>query len=225
MLGALMPAFFRTMSAALLLPSPESLLYALLAVCAVLIVAIAFRPALTASREGKIFAFVAFCIMPVVCTSWAASTHIERSKQATFCLSCHIMEPYGKSLYVDDPSYVAAAHFQNHRVPADEACYTCHTDYVFYGGLRAKVRGLRHIYVQYLGTPPRPEKIKLYTPYNNRECLHCHLGARSFENNPIHMAALDSLKSNQVSCISSGCHDTVHGIGSLSHAKFWRPSS
>lgn len=219
-----MAASFRAMFAVLLLPSPEALLYALLAVCAVLILAIALRPALTATREGKIFAFVTFCILPVVCTSLAASAHVERSKQTAFCLSCHIMEPYGKSLYVDDPSYVAAAHFQNHRVPADEACYTCHTDYVFYGGLRAKMRGLRHIYVQYLGTPPRPEDIKLYTPYNNRECLHCHLGARSFESNPIHMTVLDSLKSNQVSCISSGCHDTVHNVGSLNKVKSWSPA-
>ena len=58
-------------------------------------------------------------------------------------------------MYVDDVSYLAAAHFQNHRIPADEACYTCHTDYALYGGVRAKFRGLRHIYVQYLGTPPR----------------------------------------------------------------------
>lgn len=219
-----MPARFEIVFA-VLLPSPEILLYILLAASAVLVLVVALRPVLTATREGKIFAFMAFCFLPVVCTFLAASTHIERSKQTTFCLSCHIMEPYGKSLYVDDPSYLAAAHFQNHRVPADEACYTCHTDYVFYGGLRAKMRGLRHIYVQYLGKPPLPEDIKLYSPYNNRECLHCHLGARSFESNPIHMAALDSLKTNQVSCLSSGCHDTVHNVRSLDHVKFWSPGS
>lgn len=219
-----MPARFE-MVFAILLPSPEILLYVLLAASAVLVLVVALRPVLTATREGKIFAFMAFCILPVVCTFLAASTHVERSKQTTFCLTCHIMEPYGKSLYVDDPSYLAAAHFQNHRVPPDEACYTCHTDYVFYGGLRAKMRGLRHIYVQYLGKPPLPEDIKLYSPYNNRECLHCHMGARSFESNPIHMAALDSLKTNQVSCLSSGCHDVVHNVRSLDHVKLWSPGS
>jgi hypothetical protein len=37
------------------------------------------------------------------------------------------------------------------------------------------------VYVYYFSTPPAPGNIKLYQPFNNRECLHCHLGARSFE--------------------------------------------
>jgi cytochrome c-type protein NapC len=139
-------------------------------------------------------------------------------------LSCHIMEPYGKSLYVDDSSHLPAVHFQNHRIPVDEACYTCHTDYAIYGGVRAKLRGLRHIYIEYLGRPPAPEQIKLYSPYNNRECLHCHLGARSFQSNAIHLAIMDSITSNQMSCITSGCHDTIHDIGNLNKVKFWRPA-
>ncbi|HEY4709840.1 MAG TPA: hypothetical protein VIH46_06695 [Candidatus Acidoferrales bacterium] len=131
------------------------------------------------------------------------------------------MQPYGKSLYVDDPGYVPAAHYQNHRIPVEEACYTCHTDYALYGSLRAKMEGLQHIYVQYLGTIPTT--ITLFQPYNNRECLHCHLGARSFESNPIHQAIMDSTKSNQMSCVTSGCHDTVHNASGLDQVKFWSP--
>jgi cytochrome c-type protein NapC len=205
------------------LPPPETLLYALLVVSAILIAVVVIRPALTRTVAGKILAFVAFCILPVLCGSMAASTHIERSKQTQFCLSCHIMEPYGRSLYVDDPSYIPAAHFQNHRIPPDEACYTCHTNYGLYGGVRAKLGGLRHIYIQYFGTPPAPENIKLYTPYNNRECLHCHSGARSFEGNPVHSAIMDQLKSNGLSCVSSGCHDVIHNLKDQAAAKFWNP--
>jgi hypothetical protein len=51
--------------------------------------------------------------------------------------------------------------------------------------------------VQYLGTPMNP--IRLYVPYNNRECLHCPLGARSFEESPTHSALHDDLVSNQMS--------------------------
>jgi hypothetical protein len=58
--------------------------------------------------------------------------------------------------------------------PADEACYTCHTNYAMFGGFRAKIHGLKHVFVHSLGTPPPPEAIKLYDPYDNRECLHCH---------------------------------------------------
>jgi cytochrome c-type protein NapC len=149
---------------------------------------------------------------------------MERSKSTAFCLSCHIMEPYGKSLHVDDSTYLAAAHFQNHRVPADEACYTCHTNYAMFGTFKAKLGGLRHLYVFYLKKLPLPEDIKLHEPFNNRECLHCHLGARSFEEGAVHNADPDTLpavKANKLSCISSGCHDVVHRVGHWGQAKFW----
>ena len=169
------------------------------------------------------FAFIVFFILPIAGTLFAASEHIERSKRTKFCLTCHIMEPYGKSLLVDDPAYLAAQHYQNHRIPTEEACFTCHTDYALYGDIRAKFRGLRHIYIQYLGDPPRPEDIKLYSPYKNRECLHCHLGARSFQGNEIHAAILDSLKTNETSCLTSGCHDVVHNVATLGKVNFWSP--
>jgi cytochrome c-type protein NapC len=134
------------------------------------------------------------------------------------------MEPYGKSLHVDDATYLAAAHFQNHRVPADEACYTCHTNYAMFGTFKAKLGGLRHLYVHYLRKEPAPEDIQLHEPYNNRECLHCHLGARSFEQGAVHNADPDTLpavKANKLSCISSGCHDVVHNLRQLDKVKFW----
>ena len=69
-----------------------------------------------------------------------------------------------------------------------------------------------------------PDKIELYNPYNNRECLHCHLGARSFEEGATHTAEpgrLDQIKANDLSCNSAGCHEVVHGIDKLGEAKFW----
>lgn len=180
------------------------------------------KPGITAARGGKVLAFLGLFIFPVFAGLLGLDNHIERSKQTQFCLSCHIMEPYGKSLRVDDKSYIPAAHFQNNRVPRNEACYTCHTDYTLYtGGIKAKVRGLHHIYAQYIGTPPQP--IKLYQPFNNRECLHCHLGARSFEEGTTHSAVMDDIKRNQLSCVSSGCHDMVHNVAQLNHVKYWSP--
>jgi cytochrome c-type protein NapC len=199
--------------------SPQALTMVLFGLSAVLVLLLVLRPALTANRNGKILAFVVLFALPILCSFVGTSQQLERSKQTTFCLSCHIMEPYGLSLHVDDPKYVPAAHFQNHRIPTEQACYTCHEDYVLYGGIRAKWRGLHHVYVQYLGTPMNP--IRLYVPYNNRECLHCHLGARSFESSPTHIALHDDLVSNKLSCLTSGCHDTVHNVTSLDKVKFW----
>jgi nitrate/TMAO reductase-like tetraheme cytochrome c subunit len=204
---------------------PITLLLLLIAVTAILIGVVSFWPGVTASPGGKMLAFFVLFLLPLVCLGMGTSYHIDHSKSTEFCLSCHEMEPYGKSLRVDDPSHLAAAHFQNHRVPADEACYTCHTNYAMFGSFKAKMHGLKHVYVHYLGTPPAPDAIRLYDPYNNRECLHCHEGARSFEEGAVHTAdpdLLSAIKANKMSCVSSGCHSSVHNIDELNKMKFWQ---
>jgi len=203
--------------------SSTILLLSLIVLSAVLIGVLVARPVLTATRGGKILAFFILFLLPSLSMTMGVSSELERSKSTEFCLSCHVMESHGRSLYVDDPGYLAAAHFQNHRVPADQACYTCHTNYAMFGGYRAKLNGLHHVYVQYFGKAQDP--IRLYEPYNNRECLHCHLGARSFEEGAVHTAdpdLLPAVKANKVSCLSSGCHDVVHNAGQLSNVKFWK---
>jgi cytochrome c-type protein NapC len=203
---------------------PTAAILSLILFSALLAGVVVLRPAITVHPGGKILAFGVLFFLPLFCLTAGMNNEMERSKSTSFCLSCHIMEPYGKSLRVDDPSYLAAAHFQNHRVPADEACYTCHTNYAMFGTFKAKLGGLRHLYVHYLKKEPRPQDIQLHEPYNNRECLHCHLGARSFEQGAVHNADPDTLpavKTNKLSCISSGCHDVVHNVGTLDKVKLW----
>jgi len=204
---------------------PTALLLLLIAFSGLLIGLLVFRPSLTASAGGKMLAFCILFLLPVLCLAMGINAEVERSKSTQFCLSCHVMEPYGRSLRIDDPNHLAAAHFQNHRVPAEQACYTCHTNYAIFGGVRAKLHGLRHVYVQYLGTIHQP--IHLYESYNNRECLHCHLGARSFEEGAVHNAdpdLLPAVKANKISCVSSGCHDTVHDTAHVDQLKLWSGS-
>lgn len=183
------------------------------------------RPAITVSRNGIILAFVGLFILPIFSGLLGFANEMERSKTTAFCLSCHTMEAYGKSLYVDDPTHIPAAHYQNHRVPEGQACYSCHTQYAMFGTLKVKLYGLKHVLIYYFGKPPAPGDIKLYEPYNNRECLHCHAGARSFEEGAMHNAdpaTLPAIKSNQLSCLS--CHDVAHDIAHLKDAKFWKGS-
>jgi len=179
------------------------------------------RPGVTRSAGGKIVAFIGLCVLPALCIVGGMNLHMQRSEQTKFCTSCHVMVPYGQSLYVDDSKYIPAQHFQNHRVPADMACYSCHTDYTIYGPLKDKMKGLKRIYFQYVGTPPNP--ITIPGGFKNAQCLHCHAGARSFEEDPVHSAMMSSLTSNQLSCVSSGCHDTVHNPSQVDHLKMWRP--
>jgi cytochrome c-type protein NapC len=181
------------------------------------------RPSVTHAVSWKILAFIGLFLLPAMCIVGGMNTHIQRSEQTRFCISCHVMIPYGQSLYVDDPSHIPAQHFQNHRVPVDTACHSCHADYTIYGPLKDKMQGLTRIYKQYVSTPPDPAAIRIAGGFKNAQCLHCHLGARSFEENPVHAALLDSLKSEQTSCLTSGCHDTAHDIENLSHLKFWKP--
>jgi cytochrome c-type protein NapC len=192
---------------------------------AILLVALLIaRPAVTTTRGGKQVAFVIMFLLPLMAAAMGAAEQMQRTYQTRFCLSCHTMESYGRSLLVDDSTYLPAAHYQNGRIPRDQACYTCHTDYVLYGTVFAKIRGLRHVYVQYLGSATTP--LHLYAPYNNRECLHCHEGARSFEESIVHTAdpaVMAAIKSNETSCMSSGCHQTVHDVGSLGNVQFWEP--
>jgi cytochrome c-type protein NapC len=207
------------------MPPATTLIVILVLFSAALVAIVVVRPAVTATRIGKILVFLVLFFLPIFCGVMGVSDEINRSESTAFCLSCHTMDSWGKSLYIDDPNHIPAAHFQNHRVPPDMACYSCHTDYALFGTLRVKLAGLRHVYIYYLGTPPAPESVKLYEPFNNRECLHCHLGARSFEEGATHNAdpaTLPAIKSNVLSCMSSGCHNLTHDISNLKTAKFWK---
>lgn len=179
------------------------------------------RPSLTRAVAWKMLAFIGLCVLPALCIVGGMSAHMKRSEQTKFCISCHAMEPYGQSLHIDDPGHLPAQHFQNHRVPADTACHSCHADYTIYGPMKDKLSGLTRIYKQYVGTPSNP--ITIPGGFKNAQCLQCHRGARAFEENPIHAAMMDSLKSNETSCLTSGCHDTAHDIANLNHLKMWSP--
>jgi len=195
------------------------------AIVVVLAILTALRAELTRGRGGKILAFVTLCILPVLSVWAGVHEQLERSTSTKFCLSCHVMHDFGQSLYLDDKAYIPAVHFQNNFVPRDHACFTCHTDYTMFGDYRAKWRGLHHVYVQYFGTIPKPADIKLYTPYNNRECLHCHAGARTYEEASSHHKSPDMLAqaaANKLSCMSADCHDSVHDVADLAGNTFWK---
>ncbi len=207
---------------------PASILSVFVIVAAALALFVAIRTDWTRSREGKILAFLALAVFPGAVLTAGFFEHMNRATSTQFCLSCHVMTDYGKSLLIDDPSYIPAQHYQNIRIPRDRACFSCHTEYTMFGDYKAKIRGMHHLEVQYFGKVPKPEAIKLYVPYQNRECLHCHLGARKFEEGTAHHKSPDLLpkiKSGEKSCLSSGCHEFIHDVGSLKDMTFWQEPS
>lgn len=192
-----------------------TLLPLIVVVTVALIAIVVRRPGLTVG--GKVQAFVALFVLPLMVTAFGVAAHLEHSKSTEFCLSCHVMEPYGESLHIDDSEYVAAMHFQNNLIPRDRACFTCHTTYTMYGDLRAKLQGLQHVWVYYLGTVP--DELELYQPYNNRECLNCHRGGRRFEEDELHLEVRGELESNETSCLE--CHESIHDVARLGELPKW----
>jgi len=200
----------------------EIVLIAIIGLAILLSIVLIIKPKMAATRDGKILGFVALFMLPLMAGSFGVQVHVEKATRTEFCLSCHLMEPYGKSLHVDDPGHIPAIHYINHRVPYDHACFTCHGDYTLFGDVKAKMRGMRHIWIQYTGNPQPP--LKLYVPFPNGNCLHCHLGSRRFEEGATHNAdpeIIKSIKEDKLSCVSSGCHETTHDIKNLDKAKFW----
>src|ERR1700684_3405946 len=104
------------------MPSGTTLIVILVLFSASLIGVLVARPGVTVTRGGKLLAFLVLFFLPILCGSMGLASAMERSKTTAFCLSCHPMEAYGKSLYIDDPNHIPAAHFQNRRVSADGTC-------------------------------------------------------------------------------------------------------
>ena len=193
-------------------------LVAFMLVTIALVVLIVARPRLTTRTGGRALGFIGLFVLPIVATLAGTNQQLESAKTTEFCLSCHVMQPYGDSLLREDTDYLPAGHYQNNRIPTDQACYTCHTSYAMFGGARAKWKGVQHIWVNYLGEIP--EELELYEPFSNGECLYCHSGGRIFEENELHLDDRAALAANEVSCLE--CHDVVHEVGSIHDAELWR---
>lgn len=181
---------------------------------------------LAAGRAGKLLFLAGALVFPLVALLAGASQDMRGAEQTKFCLSCHEMGPFYHSLYVDEDDAIPALHYQNRYVPRDAACYTCHRDYTMFGTLKDKLTGMHHVYVHFLGKIPDPDKIALYKPYPNSNCLQCHGGSRKFDASSDHNskdAPLADIYSGKISCGTSGCHDSIHMIKDLKDENFWKP--
>jgi len=173
---------------------------------------------LVAQRTGRLVLLVGLVGLPLLLSAGNLSYGVAESSQTRFCLSCHEMQRYGKSLFVDDKQALAAVHYQNRLVDRDVTCYACHKDYALFGDVKAKVNGLRHVWAHYVRGVP--DKIALYQPYPNANCLHCHDDARRFLEKPPHRPVLDALQSGSLSCL--GCHRVAHDMGKVDAHSFWQ---
>lgn len=194
----------------------STVVVALVAAAAVLIFINLLQPAFARGRWGRIQAFASLFIVPGLVTALATTRHLEQAKSTEFCGSCHVMESYSATLHAD-ADWLPAAHYQNRWVPRDQACFSCHTTYTMFGDVEAKLKGLKHVMVNYFGTIP--EKLELYEPYLNRECLSCHGGSRRLLDDDMHAEVILAADPEAVSCLE--CHDEIHPLDELAETPRW----
>lgn len=184
------------------------------------IIAWVWVPRFSLSHAGRVIVLVTVALLPLGISAAGLTVQLRTSSQTTFCLSCHPMQEYGRTLFADNRKALSAVHYQDRLISRENTCFACHTDYAMFGDFKAKLNGLRHVWVQYLGKVPA--KIELYQPYPNRNCLHCHEDARRYIEAPPHQPFLAEMASNNRSCLQ--CHAVAHDRKSVAEGHFWQAS-
>lgn len=194
------------------------IIVALFAGLAIMALLYAGARSLAGQTIGRLVLLVGLVALPVLLSAGNISYGFHRSSTTAFCLSCHEMRPYGKSLFVDSRQAVAAFHYQNRLVDRETVCFSCHKDYAMFGDVKAKMNGLRHVWAHYIAGVPK--KIELYQPYPNSNCLHCHDDMRRFMEAPVHKPVLSALYAGTTSCLS--CHRVAHDMAKVAADDFWQ---
>ncbi|MFQ5507774.1 MAG: NapC/NirT family cytochrome c [Leptospirillia bacterium] len=176
-----------------------------------LIIAILYGWVAKGAGRRKLLAFLVLGVFPLLWGTAAFSYNFNRIKDVEFCATCHAMQDHVRSLQADSEEPLSALHYQNNFVPQETACYFCHTGYTWFGPLKGKFNGIRHIYVAYIQGVP--DKLSIYEPYQNRDCLQCHGKSKRFRSQPVHNRRadmMDNLQNGTFSCLTEGCHDLAH---------------
>ena len=197
---------------------PLQLIVALIVGLAVIVLLFLGARSLAGQTIGRVVLLVGLVALPILLSAGNISYGFHQSSTTSFCLSCHEMRDYGKSLFVDNRQAVAAVHYQNRFVDRDTVCYSCHKDYAMFGDVTAKMNGLRHVWAHYIAGVPK--KIELYHPYPNSNCLHCHDDMRRFVEGPAHKPIMSALYAGTTSCLS--CHKIAHDMAKVQSDNFWQ---
>ncbi len=172
------------------------------------------RPKLQATTRLKLL--LGLAVFPFIAAVSTTASGMARTTEATFCGSCHVMETHVSDLQDPNSISLASRHGRNEHV-GPHACYTCHADYSMLGYPLTKITGMMHVYHYYFsGYRKMPleefhKEVRIAKPYPNANCRTCHSGKlASFMNVREHIAVLDELEANKVSCASAGCHGVAH---------------
>ena len=197
---------------------PATLIIALVVGLGILVLVAAGAGALDGHTVGRVVLLIAIVALPLLLSVANFSYGVSESSSTRFCLSCHEMQPHGKTLFADNRQALAAVHYQSRLVDRQTACYSCHKDYAMFGDVKAKLNGLRHVWAHYVTGVPK--KLELYQPYPNSNCLHCHDDARRFVEGAAHRPVLEALYAGTTSCLS--CHRVAHDLAKVEAGELWQ---
>ena len=197
---------------------PISVIVALVVSLGIVLLVVRGARTLVSHGWGRVTLLFAILVLPLLTSLANLGYGFHESSRTRFCLSCHEMQKYGMSLFADNRYALSAVHYQNRLIDRDQSCYSCHKDYAMFGDVKAKMNGLRHVWVHYFRKIP--DKIALYQPYSSRNCLHCHDDARRFVEAPPHQSVLSDLYSGKQSCLA--CHNLAHDKAAVEAHKLWQ---
>lgn len=171
---------------------------------------------LVRGRLDKTLLVSGVIFVPAIAYTLSDFVLMSRSKATSFCTSCHVMQPVADSTHDADNGSLAAIHVTRGAVPTATSCYTCHSGYGIWGGVNAKVAGIRHMVSTVTGNYEFP--LQLRGPYDISSCLACHAESAEFRSEtamPVHEAVAEALLSGEMGC-AGACHPQAHPAESLS---------
>lgn len=164
----------------------------------------------------KLWLLVGLGGLPAIAGATSTAAGMEETTRRSFCGSCHVMDAHYDDASNPASQSLAARHSRN-PLFGDHSCYTCHADYGMFGYIMTKRAGMGHVYQYYLGgyrqmtLADALTKIRLHKPYDNTNCRQCHTTTtHDWRRVPDHASLEAQLDSNQVSCVSAGCHGYAH---------------
>jgi nitrate/TMAO reductase-like tetraheme cytochrome c subunit len=173
-----------------------------------------YRHRLTRGR-ARLLHLLSLGVLPLVMLPFANFTVMEYTKQVSFCGSCHVvMQPYLDDMMRPGRQSLAALHYQDRFAPtqAGTECYECHADYGVHGTFVVKLQGLHDAFSYMTGNYQVP--ITLRKPLSDDMCLKCHVDAKPFLSQALHLD-----KSGKVSSLLLNgtircemCHPSGHMV-------------
>ncbi len=179
----------------------------------ILIVYLVRRPPLVGAT--KVWLLLGLGVFPLGVATAGNVQGFEATKERKFCGSCHVMIPHASDSNDLHSLSLASRHAHN-KLFGDINCYVCHADYGMYGTIVTKMGGMRHVWLYVtqfhdMSLEEAKKVIHLRKPYPNANCMQCHSTELTvWQRVPDHRSSLEDVRSERISCASSGCHGFAH---------------